>query len=158
MVMRWKPGSRLDSIAPFEDIYSELETLFKRDGCLDKYAIVEAARSSKKKLHKFFEWDDAVAGVAYRVTQAAHLIRSVEIVHIDGPVKTVRAYEPVWQKNKDRNSYEKIEDIMADPDKRAALLQRALGELLAFQRKYRNLQELAIVVRSIDEVLITIKP
>ena len=42
---------------------------------------------------------------------------------------------------------------MLDPEARAELLQRALGELLAARRKYHHLQELAIVFRELDKVL-----
>jgi hypothetical protein len=49
------------------------------NGTLAPAAVLEAARSPKSPLHGYFEWDDALAGEAYRLAQARALIRGVRV-------------------------------------------------------------------------------
>ena len=52
--------------------------ILERDGRVLPDDVVAAAREKGSPLHKYFEWDDAKAGHAFRLEQARQLIRSVE--------------------------------------------------------------------------------
>jgi len=61
-------------------IADELRALELRGGHLRAGDVVDAARDTGSPLHHLFEWDDDKAGEAYRLLQAAELIRRVKIV------------------------------------------------------------------------------
>ena len=54
-------------------------------GELTPAAVVEAATPEASPLHPAFTWDDSQAAVEYRLQQARHLIRSIEIVRVEKP-------------------------------------------------------------------------
>ena len=144
--------------------HDALERIRKaRGGKLDPTTVVAETKKKKRSvLRKFFEWDDTVAGQEYRLVQARHLLRSVQIVYEAAPRIQTRAYEVTTEPRKGHQSkpvkvYRTAEDVMADPDTRAELLKRALGELTSFQRRFRGLQELAVVFRAVDELLTTLE-
>ena len=144
--------------------HASLEAIRKaHDGKLDPAVVVaEVGKSKRHVLRKFFEWDDGTAGQEYRLTQARDLLRAVHVVYEDAPKIKTRRYEVTTEprekgEGKSRKLYRTIDDVLKDPDSRAELLKRALGELVSFQRRFRGIQELAVVFRSIDEVLTTIE-
>ena len=50
-----------------------------QSGPLTPQRVVAAARDASNPLHGQFEWDDSVAGEAYRIEQARSLVRSIKI-------------------------------------------------------------------------------
>lgn len=156
---QWKSGFRGSGILPAETARKELEKIRKKnDGELNPQYVVNAAKSNRHKLHKFFDWDDTSAANEYRLTQARSIIRSIVVVRPELPDKEFREYHVQRSKIEPRKqTYSTTAEIMQDPEARAELLQRALGELLAVRRKFVVLQELTIVFRAIDEVLETVK-
>ena len=48
-------------------------------GKLTPELVVQSARSKNSPLHDYFDWDDKVAGVHWRIQQARELIRSIRI-------------------------------------------------------------------------------
>lgn len=155
----WKPGFRGAAVVSAEAAYDALEVIRKKNnGELDPQTVVEAAKSTRNKLHKMFEWNDTVAANAHRVERARLVMRSIIVERNDTPGIVSRKYELTRSKQKPRSQvYAATEDILADPEARAELLQRALGELVSMRRRYSMLQELAIVFRTVDEVLETVK-
>lgn len=158
--VRWRPGCKITNTDP-EPVLNELtELTAANDGELFPEAVVDAAKKKRSALHGYFEWDDTKAANEHRLTQARRLIRCVEVVRPEAPDKGyTRAFQVARSKRDGKGqSYQQIEDIMADPDRRAELIQRALMELLAIRRKYHQLQELAIVFRELDAVVANYKP
>jgi hypothetical protein len=161
MKIVWKSGSQFKLDA--ETAYREVERVrAKHGGEATAETVLQAASSKRNPLHGEFEWDDPTAAHEYRLEQARRLLRSIEVIRED--VKTdrpSRVYEVVTVRNDDggkaRKIYQSVDEIMTDPDTRAELLSRALRELVAWQRRYRNLQELAIVFRAAEEVLETVE-
>lgn len=158
----WKSSSRYRR-HDVKKIHAELERIRKSTEGAELHPgdIIEAAKSSRSVLHKLFEWDDTKAAHQHRLYQAGTLIRSIVVHRIDHPEKgNVREYTVTpgaYAREGERRPFRRTEDLLADEDLRPQVLQRALGELVAFQRRYKALQELAIVMRSIDEVLTTVK-
>ncbi len=72
----------------------ELRRLYDEHGHLNARLVVDESRDEAAPLHGSFEWDDAVAGEAFRCVQAGKLIRSVRVqIHRhDGEPTTVRGF------------------------------------------------------------------
>lgn len=157
----WKPGSKY-TVNP-EQAYDAVEKIRqKNNGDVLPEHVVAAAKSKRHVLHSEFEWDDTVAATEHRMEQARKLLRSLVVVRDEiVSERPQRAYEVVRNKptteDRPRNVYRKMEDIMADPDTRAELLGRALKELVRIRNQFRDLQELAVVMRAIDETLETVE-
>jgi hypothetical protein len=62
-----------------EAIRQEMARLYQKHGTLTPQAVVQAAQNAKSPMHDCFEWDDKVAGQAFREDQARALIRSVRV-------------------------------------------------------------------------------
>ena len=163
MDAKWKPGSqhKVEAVVA----YQAIEALKKKENrdSIDPESLVNAAKAKRHPLHTEFEWDDSVAGHEYRLTQARSIIRHIIIpAETSKTGRNVRMYEmerlPAQPgERRPKAVYKTTEDILRDPESRAALLARALRELMAFRNRFRGLQELAIVVRSIDEVIETLE-
>lgn len=112
-------------------------------------ALLEANRPEDAPLHDVFEWDDTIAAESWRKHQARHIINSLEIV-IEGQ-EPVRAYFNIQRKEPE---YHHIETILQRQDTTEALLATAYRELLAFQKKYKRLEELVPIFQAIDHLKI----
>lgn len=128
--------------------------------------VLAKARNKDSPLHNYFEWKDGEAAERYRLLQAAQLIRMYVIVKDDSKPPT-RGFVSLIQ---DRNYTAKkpgngvrryIDDVMADVGLRANLLETALMELRAFQRKYESLTELNAIwdsLRKVEATRATVQP
>ena len=161
MEIRWKTGSRFsEAQVPVEKAYAEICTVKKQNGgkVTAGDLVTFATGHPKSAIHKLIGqhdgWDDAKAAHRYRVMRAGNVLRSIEVKYSEEQREPVRCFSPdtsAWSKAESRyKPYRPTEDILKDEGSRADLLQRALNELLAFQRKYRALNELALLVREID--------
>lgn len=146
MVYQWNPASRIKTDANVAGkVFEELQSTVG----LTAKTLLDASRPDEAPLHYEFEWDDAKAAESYRETQASYIIRSL-CVHADGdkqePVRAVFALSG-------SAGYESVSVIMEDVDKRSSLLDMALKELSAFEKKYRILEELSEVFAAADRVI-----
>lgn len=147
-IYKWKQGSRVNFDA--QKVGEVCERLEKK-GRLTPTALVDASRRSNAPLHNLFEWDDEKAAEKYRETQAAYLIRSIE-VDVSGVSEPVRAFVSVNVDGESRQ-YMSVEVAMKSEPTREQVLEDALIELEAFRRKYKNLNELASVIDAITELV-----
>ena len=116
--------------------------------------LVDASRAEDAPLHDEFEWDDEIAGEAYRKEQARMMITNLAIVieeHKQEPVRAYYSFEYGFRKN--TSTYVSTIKILSDSDKRTQLLERAKSEMIAFKSKYSMLTELADVFESIDSTV-----
>ena len=144
MVYKFKSGSHIKADPQLAG--AMLERL-EAENNLTAKALVDANRAEDAPLHNEFEWNDSIAAEAYRETQARHIINCIEIVREEK--EPVRAFFSI---SRAEPEYRHIDAIMKEEDKRQALLKLALSELLAFKKKYAQLEELAAVFAAIDEV------
>ena len=162
MKIKWKSGSHHKVEA--EVAYKQIEAVrAANDGSVPAEAVVKAAKRKTNPLHPEFEWDDSVAGQEFRLEQARRMVRSLVVVRDEiKSERPQRVYEVVKlpQEQTDdgkparaKHVYKSLEDVMADPDSRSELLGRALRELITIRNRYRDLQELAVIMRAIDDVL-----
>jgi hypothetical protein len=130
------------------NLQQELQKIHDDKGELTPALVVDRARDESHPLHSRFEWDDTVAGEAYRREQAHRLIRSVTITyaHDEHGPRQVRAFVAV-SRGGVRPTYEPVATVVADD----ILRQRALNELreqiARLQRRYGHLEEFAALMR-----------
>jgi hypothetical protein len=75
-------------------VIAELKEIEDVRGCITPELVVESSKNKRSVLHNYFVWDDTKAANAYRMIQARHLIRRIEVKVInDGEPTNVRAYE-----------------------------------------------------------------
>jgi len=119
-------------------VEDELTVIADDRGYLTPRAVVEAARPETSRLHPFFEWNDEAAAEEYRLAQARHLVRSVQVrvvdrlnnerslpkyhsVHVerrDDPTLTERVYAPLSAVRRSDDLIEQVqrkveEDLMS---------------------------------------------
>lgn len=75
-------GSRLPE-DQVETVEAELSSIADARGYLTARVVVDAAKANTSRLHDYFEWDDAAAADEHRLSQARHLIRSVQVRVLD---------------------------------------------------------------------------
>lgn len=156
--VRYKQGFRVGT--PVEVTFAALEKYrAMNNGLLDPEFVVKMSEPEDAPLHDELEWDDSVAGHKFRVEQMRYITRSIEVVRDEENGPTTRAYEAVRveigeseesEMPATRKVYLRTEDMLADPAMREALLQQAVRDAQAFQRKYAALVELAELVNAID--------
>ena len=147
MEYKWKEGarsSRLDA----QKCGAVLERLRQKNGgTITADIVLREARKKRSPLHGGFEWDDTEAARQYRLEQARGLIRSITVQVIGGGESdVVRAFVHI-----DGGDYEEIHAVLRTRDRRQALLDSAMRELLAFRTKYEQLSELAEVFAAVDK-------
>ena len=120
----------------------------QQKGRLTPPAVVEAARNNRHPLHKFFEWDDAVAAESFRLDQARTLIRSVRIVGEDD-AEPAPAYLSIADKG--GTSYRALAEVLDSADLQSSVLASAERDLAAFERRYRSLADICEVIRDARE-------
>lgn len=147
MIYRVKSGARLPVSAQVAG--EECERL-ESNGMLTPKNLVDASRPDDAPLHKCFEWNDGIAAERWRETQAAYIIRSVE-VKVEEHSDPTRAFVATITDN--TREYKSIGYVMRSRDSREVLLESAKREALAFKRKYKNLYELAAIIDAIDGVI-----
>lgn len=112
--------------------------------------IVDKARDENTELHKCFEWDDTKAAEKYRVYQARQIVCHLIIREVnDEPQKREVRF---FYKTDNQEGYKPVSYIMRNEDEYHKLLDRALTELKAFQRKYSTLKELDGLFEAINEL------
>ena len=124
-----------------------LEKRFK-EGPIDPAAVVRLAKPARSPLHRYFTWDDARAAQEHRLTEARGLLRSIAVVHHttdEGEEWRTRAYHSVALKTDSKRSqrfylHERL--VWTSPELADQVVARAYGELVGWQARYRNYQEL----------------
>ena len=128
-----------------------LTDIYERNGKLTPEIVVEEARPEGAPLHHRFEWDDSVAGEAYRRVQASELVRSVKIQLPDSPKgerKYIRAFQSLHQTiDPERFGYVPTEEVVQDEMLTRILLKQLEREITDLKRKYGHLAEFADYMR-----------
>lgn len=122
-------------------IREHLEDIKRKRGALNPKLVVDAARSEDSPLHDSFEWDDTVAGEAWRREQARKIIMSVEVSYVrgDGTKSRMRQYYAVKRENV--YNYETPEEISSDPISREILLSSMERDWKELENRYHDLEE-----------------
>lgn len=150
-----------------------LEDIARRnDGQLRPEDVVAEATPESHPLHKDFTWNDSVAGHKYRLLEAAHMIRTMKVVvensanekipvrafynikplHTEDQIEDLDEAESETEENPNaqKGVYRRYDEVMSHDEYRTQLLLSAKREMRAFIRKYRVLEELSGIVKSVD--------
>lgn len=149
MVYQWKNGA---SIKVDPDIAGKvLERLrTTNNGRLTADHVIAEAQPRSSPLHDAFEWDDRKAGRRWRLEQASHMIRSIEVIRATPEqTKPIRAFVSVLR-DEDR-SYTSVQHALADADLRAQVVEQAWRDLEAWRQRHAELIEFAAVFTAMDQ-------
>ena len=147
-IYKWKSGARIKCDAQKA---GEQCAKLADAGNLTPAALVAANRSKRAPLHNLFEWDDTIAAERYRESQAAYIIRSVEVT-IEGTEAQTRAFVSIEIEDGPQREYTSIEAVLSSTNDRAKLLAQAFADMESFKRKYEELEELADVFAAFDRM------
>lgn len=145
MVYQWKAGARAKADA---QAAGEMCERLEAEGRLSAKALLEENRPEEAPLHDCFEWQDSEAAEQWRLHQARNIINSLIVV----PERS----EPVrgfFRVETGSSRYTSIQTIVRDLDSYEALMETALRELSAIQKKYRSIEQLSGVWDAIDKAL-----
>ena len=146
MIYQWKPGSRFKVDANTAGaVCEQLEAA----GNLSAKSLLDASRPEGAPLHSEFEWDDSVAAEKFREGQARCIINHLVVRLDEKPDEPVRGFFRITQQ---AASYTNVQAILTHRDLRADLVQQALEEMAAFERKYGTLAELAMIFEATAKV------
>jgi hypothetical protein len=131
------------------DINTAVTEVFEE--ALERFGVVEGEllhdefASPTHPLHGRYEWDDRVAGRAYRVNQINADIRRcyIEFVKPDDTTGRVRRYTPVrYTGNAERlRGYVRTEDVVQNPMQARALLREYERWLKQGRERFGNLKQ-----------------
>ena len=126
-----------------DKIKQELREIEKKGGgIIQPEAVVEYAKNPNTELHSQFDWDDSEAARKYRIWQARQLLRIVITVEPRSN-QEINAYVSLQSDRYNGGGYRSTISVLSKKDTREMLLQDALKDLEAFERKYSQLSELA---------------
>lgn len=125
---------------------AELQRIAERDGAISPETVLDEARPPTAPLHRHFEWDDGAAAEAYRLDQAARLIRRYAVEIHTEPEKTVRARAFVSIGSR---QYAPIDKALNDPKQRGVVLEQCIRELAAVRRKYEHLVDFDAAIQAV---------
>lgn len=132
----------------------QLQAIYDEHGRLDAEIVVDAARPKDAPLHSHFEWNNSVAGEAYRKVQARELIRSVKVVYrndLTGEKGSVRAFQSVRRSDAAAPSYEPVDKVLDDPITTQLLLRDMQRDIEALKQRYGHFVEFRKMVKQILE-------
>ena len=130
----------------------QLQAIYEEHGKLTPTLVVDTARDADHPLHSRLEWDDALAGEAYRRQQAHDLIQSVRIVHdrADKEPLSVRAFHAV--RDEDGHAYRPTDEILDDPLLTKMLMADMKREWLTLRARYEHFAEFRQLVAADLEI------
>ena len=132
----------------------ELTAIYQQRGILTPELVVDESRAPDAPLHDRFEWDDAIAGEAYRRDQAHRMIQSVKLevvyTHSDGNPIRVRAFQAL--RTEQGNIFKPTDEVVQDPFLAKLALQSMEREWRALKARYDGFSEFyAMVRRDMDQ-------
>ena len=122
------------------------EAYIEEDGQRLPELVLAKAEAGDNRLRGYFEWDDTAAGRAYRLDQAAQLVRRVKVTVLrsaDEPPLKVRAYIarkelPSTEENIEAGAYIAIERVAGQTAYEASVADSIKRDLQRLERKYRD--------------------
>ena len=151
MIYTWRDHAR--RAIPAQAAGEGVEAIRVKHGHVTADLVVSAAKSKRSPLHNAFEWDDSAAAHEYRLSQARHLIRHVVVtMEVGGEERNVRAFVALNAPEEKGRDYQAISVVLGDKELRQQALDRALGDMEAFERRYNEFEELFEVFAAMRQV------
>ena len=142
-------GSRITNQVAYE-IGKRIEQI-KPNGYITPEELLNDAVNIKSPIHKYFEWNNKKAADEYRLWQARHYLKSIQIIVLsDGKEVTTRAYHNI--KVGDERSYIATHIVCSDKSLYQQLLDMALSEANNWMERYKQYKELNKIFKAIKEM------
>ena len=148
---------------PASTVGSALESIEAMDGKVTSQSFLEYSRPEESETHSMFEWDDTIAAEKYRLRQAGAIINQLEVKlefenspahEAEIKVVPIKAFMNVSAKAPtEAGVFINAVTVQQKDEYRNTVLQNALSELRAFQRKYANFSEFSKVFDAIKEIV-----
>ena len=150
------PGSRISS-GQAQAAGRVFREILQEHGAVKPEMVLERAKDISCPIHNYFTWDDTLAAQKQRLAEAQSLVRSVRVIRDDMPAQEQPAVRYLLSvqacKGETRfsgNAYLPLPDIKSNGEYRRQVLQSALSEYTALERKYRDLEnELGQVFKAV---------
>lgn len=127
----------------------QLLAVRQQHGKLTPQVVVDTARNPEHPLHSRFEWNDSVAGEAWRCHQAHELIRKVKVVYQEAdetrPEKAVRGFLAI--RAAEGYVFDPVEEVAEDPFRQKLALADMEREWKALYKRYQEFGEFLDMVR-----------
>lgn len=120
-------------------LIAALTRLKNRRGLIKPDAVVKAARNKQSPLHKYFTWDDALAGHKYRLWEARQLIGRVRVWQ-PGQLPT-----PIFVSlisDRKTSGYRETQQVLNNEELTAELERTAIAELKSWSERHSVLRGL----------------
>lgn len=127
---------------------SFLNNIRETHGCITPDVVVEVSKPVDAVLHKAFTWDDTVAAIEFRKSQARSLIRNLVYTPITESKVEVRAFTVVRPVEGESKVYLPTNEAMELYG--SQIVENARKELISYTEKYKNLKELSSLLAAID--------
>lgn len=112
---------------------------------------LRAARATSNYLHRFVEWDDAVAAEKHRLDQMRELIACVDIVDEANNNRRLPAFISLIERG--GRGYRAIGEVMQSVDLQAAALRQAEDDLRAYERRLQTFVDVCDALRHARELI-----
>jgi hypothetical protein len=137
------------------EIDRALAEVIEEHGHVTAKELVELATPVDSPLHKFFDWDDEVAGEKWRVTQATAMLLASKMVAVIQDEDTkgrdkrfeVRGFLSVG----DGEGFRMRKEVLDSDEMRSALIERRIATLKSWCRESIDVPELAELREAILE-------
>jgi hypothetical protein len=133
-------------------IERELDRIAKKHGALTPHIVLQESIPKNAVLHHHFTWDNTKAAIAYREWQARQIIAVVTFQHPEMNTP-VRMFQNVTLERPGEDGtpeayrvYLRTTAILANPEMRNQLLDRAHREASEWTLRYKSLIELAEII------------
>jgi len=153
LVYEWKLKSLAAGINP-EDANAELNRIKNVFGAITAKTILQAATPEDSLFHRLFEWNDSIAAIKHRLTQARTLVNNLQVTIVRDEHKKISA--PVFEITRNEHgvrSYKSCFEIATTPADLRYVKANAFKELQYWKRKYETYSELSDVVLNVEKAL-----
>ena len=145
MIFKFRESSGLAGNA--QVVGETLHQIHRRHGKLTPFEVVDAARSRKSALHRYFQWDNDKAADEYRKEQARYLIACVVTVQTgEDEVQPVRSFVSI------NHSYEPVEVVMSSTVMRQQAIQDVQAAIRSLKEKLSAFEEFSDVLAALEKV------
>jgi len=122
-------------------------------------AVVEHARSETSPIHGFFEWDDAIAGLKFRITQARHYLNHIRVIPAPkkDPIRAFHVVTHVDHNKKEYQAYTPLATVISHPEMMKEVIANARKELEGWRQRYNQYKDLHTAVVEIDKIILSLK-
>ena len=140
------PGSRI-TVGQAQAAGRVFRQILQEHGSVKPELVLEKARDQHSPIHNYFTWYNSAAAEKYRMAEAQNLCRSVRLVREDMPAQEQPAVRYLMsvqacpgETRFEGKAYLPLPDIKSNPEYRRQVLQSALADYTALEKKYRDLE------------------